>query len=224
MSSPRPRPALDRAAVLARAVELADEGGLEPPSMRRLAESLGVTPMALYHHVADHEALVDGMVETVLEAIADTSTEGGWRPAVRRRILAARAEILAHPWATRAIETRHAASAPALAHMDWIMRRLFEGGLSADLVHHAMHALSTRMWGFTREVFPTPTMPEGAEERAAALAGFASRYPSIVRMATTAPHASAECDSDAEFAFALDLLLDGIERRHEGGWSSELRS
>ncbi|MBS1698293.1 MAG: TetR/AcrR family transcriptional regulator, partial [Actinobacteria bacterium] len=45
-------------------------------------------------------------------------------------------------------------------------------------------------------------------------------YPAIVRMATTAPGAGTDCDSDAEFAFALDLLLEGVERRRLSGWRS----
>lgn len=229
MSSPSRDPArrtgLDRRLVLDAGVALADADGLEALSMRRLADTLGVTPMALYRHVADREALLDGMVETVLERIEQTPAAGEWRAVVRARILASRREILRHPWAAAAIETRTAAGPAALAHMDWLIARLFDGGLSADLVHHTMHALSIRMWGVTREVFPTPQMPADPAEQAAALAGFASAYPAIVRMATTAPHAGEACDSDAEFRMALDLLLDGVERLRASGWSSEpLRS
>lgn len=100
------------------------------------------------------------------------------------------------------------------------MGAMFDGGLSADLVHHAMHTLSTRMWGFTRDVMPTPRLPDDAEQRASAMAGYAREYPSIVRMATTGARLL-DCDDDAEFAFALDLLLEGVERRRLSGWSSD---
>ena len=83
-----------------------------------------------------------------------------------------------------------------------------------------MHTLSTRMWGFTRDVMPTPTAPDDPAERAAALNSFLAAYPAIARMMTTAPHAGQGCDDDEEFAFALDLLLDGVQRRHEAGWTS----
>ena len=56
--------------------------------------------------------------------------------------------------------------------------------------------------------------------RAAAISAFFTAYPSIGRMSTTAPHAGYGCDDDAEFAFALDLLLEGLAARHASGWTS----
>jgi AcrR family transcriptional regulator len=206
--------------VVEAAVRFADHHGLAATTMRPLAETLGVTPMALYKHVANREQLIDGMVDRIVREIPDADSADDWRDGVRNRILAARRTLRTHPWAREAIETRTLASPVVLAYMDSLMRAMFDGGLSADLVHHGMHALSTRMWGFTRDVMPTPVAPDDPAERARAMTAFFAAYPSIGRMATTAPHAGEECDDDAEFAFALDLLLDGLQRRHELGWSS----
>ena len=202
------------------AVALADEVGLEAMSMRRLADALGVTPMALYKHVRHREELVDGMVERIVAGIATPHDGQSWRQALRARILSARAVMTAHPWAQSAVETRTTAGPAVLAYMDSLMGIMFAGGLSADLVHHAMHALSTRMWGLTRDVLPTPALPQEPTERARAMTDLAATYPAIVRMATTASHAGAGCDDDAEFVFALDILLDAFERLHVDGWSS----
>ena len=60
---------LNRDRVLAAAVELADEVGIEALSMRRLAQELGVVPMALYKHVANKEELLDGMVDAIVGEI-----------------------------------------------------------------------------------------------------------------------------------------------------------
>jgi AcrR family transcriptional regulator len=62
-TSPRTRAPLHRVTVLDAAVELADAEGIEAVSMRRLADRLGVVPMALYKHVSDKEDLLDGMVD-----------------------------------------------------------------------------------------------------------------------------------------------------------------
>jgi len=206
--------------VLEAAIALADESGLHAASMRRLAEVLGVTPMALYKHVANREQLIGGMLDRLVLRIDEPVSGLPWQDALRARIRSARAVMNAHPWAQTAIETRATASPTVLAYMDSLMAIMFEGGLSADLVHHAMHALSTRMWGITRDVLPTPTVPDDATARAQAMAAFAVEYPAIVRMASTAPHAGAACDDNAEFAFALDLLIDGFARLHEQGWAS----
>ena len=251
--TPASRPPLDRTQVVEAAIRLADEDGIEPPSMRRLADALGVTPMALYKHVANREQLIDAMVDHVvaeidvepapsaatraagadpllrearvvasppsMDAERSRATDADWSRVVRSRIMSARAALTRHPWAQTAIETRTSASPVVLAHMDALMAAMFAGGLSADLVHHGMHALSTRMWGFNRDVLPTPAVPDDPAERARAYETFADDYPAIVQMATQAHRTGPECDADAEFAFALDLLLDGIERRYASGWT-----
>ncbi len=188
--------------------------------MRGVAERLGVTPMALYKHVANRSQLVDEMLDRLLAEISLSDTAGTWRRTVRARVLSSRAVLAAHPWARDAIESRPLATPTVLAYMDSLMTAMFDGGLSADLVHHAMHALSTRMWGFTRDVLPTPQAPADPAERSRAMSDFAASYPAIVRMATTAPNAGAGCDEDAEFLFALDLILDGVEQLHAAGWRS----
>ena len=61
------RPAqIDRSAVLAASLELADEQGLPAVTMQAVADRLGVTPMALYRHVANKADLLDGVVERIL--------------------------------------------------------------------------------------------------------------------------------------------------------------
>ena len=71
------RPSLTREAVVARALEIGTAEGLEAVSLRRLAQELGVTPMALYRHVRDKQDLVNAMTEAVLEGI---DTTAGYRP------------------------------------------------------------------------------------------------------------------------------------------------
>ncbi|MGX9898824.1 hypothetical protein ACW0JT_01215 [Arthrobacter sp. SA17] len=88
-----------------------------------------------------------------------------------------------------------------------------------------MHALGSRMWGFTQEVFPTPPPPVDPEERAALFHQVAVRYPSIIEIATAGSHeqetaVGTGCDDQFEFEFALDLLLDGFERLHQQNWMS----
>jgi AcrR family transcriptional regulator len=148
-SPPRRRSPLNRSAVLAAAVHLADREGAEAVSMRRLAETLGVVPMALYKHVADKDDLLAGMVDQVIaEFTAGPSTTidtlesvgaetDSWQGQVRRLLWAARRVVAAHPWARRAIETRSVRTAAVFGHMDRLTRILLDGGLSADLAHGA---------------------------------------------------------------------------------------
>ena len=121
--------------------------------MRRLAQRLGVVPMALYKHVADKDELLDGMVDVVIEEFAPPDPALGWKDRVRQQLLSARRAVLRHPWARRAIESRTQRTPAVLAYMDAVAGTLIAGGFSADLAHHVMHALGNRIWGFSPEMF-----------------------------------------------------------------------
>ncbi|MEV7176981.1 TetR/AcrR family transcriptional regulator C-terminal domain-containing protein [Kitasatospora sp. NPDC093679] len=220
------RTPLSRDRVLRTAVALADRSGIDALSMRSLAQELGVVPMALYKHVANKEQLLDGMVDVVVGEIGPPDGGDGWKDAVRGRILATRHALLRHPWAARVVESRPGPTPGTLGHLDSLIGMFRAGGLSADLTHHAMHALGGRVWGFTQELFPAPPPSADPEVRAAVLREAAVHYPHIVEIATAgAAHDDGSvvgggCDDRFEFEFALDLLLDGIERLHRQGWSS----
>jgi AcrR family transcriptional regulator len=219
---------LSRDRVLRAAVALADEAGLEALSMRNLALRLGVVPMALYKHVANKEELLDGMVDVIVGEIEPPEPGADWKGAIRQRILSARRSLLRHRWASEVVESRAHATPVVLDYMDSLIGMFRAGGFSVDLTHHVMHALGTRMWGFTQEVFPTPAPPADPEVREAMFGELAARYPHIIEMATAAAHdddstVGAGCDDQFEFEFALDLLLDGFDRLHRDGWSSSAR-
>lgn len=219
-----PRTPLTRERVLLTAVELADETGLEGVSMRRLADRLGVVPMALYKHVANKDRLLDGMVDVVVGGIAAPDGATGWKPALRARVLAAREQLLRHPWARRVMEGQASPTPVLLDYTDATIAVLLDGGLSVDLVHHAMHALGSRIYGFTQELHrpgadPAPDLPS------AVAAQLAAAFPHVAAVATSRPHDAGSvvgsgCDDRFEFEFGLDLLLDGIERLHAAGWTS----
>ncbi|MCF6508396.1 TetR family transcriptional regulator [Blastococcus sp. MG754426] len=217
------RSALTRRRVLQAAVDLADREGLPALTMRRLAQDLDVEAMSLYHHVANKEAVLDGVVEVVVGEIVGAVAGVGpdaavdWRGALRARILTARRVLLRHPWAPAVIETRTAMNAEVIGYFDGLLGILRAGGFSYDLAHHAMHALGSRALGFTRELF-APADPEtGGEEAMAMLEQLADVYPHLAGMLADTAHRDdgvlGWCDDQAEFEFALDLLLDGLDRR-----------
>lgn len=230
---------LNRERVLRAAVELADAGGIESLSMRRLAQELGVVPMALYKHVANKEELLDGMVDVVIGEIDPPVRDSDWHGVVRRRILSARQVLLRHRWASQVIESRTSPTPAVLEYLDSMIGAFRAGGLSVDLTHHVMHALGSRLLGFTQELFDDSPSPGAAEAdrdadpdaeavpdaEAAMLRQMAARYPHIAELALSAAHdqesaVGRSCDDQFEFEFALDLLLDGFERLRQQGWSS----
>jgi AcrR family transcriptional regulator len=76
---------LSKERVLGAAVALADAQGVEGLSMRKLAQELGVVPMALYKHVANKDELLDAMVDVVVGEIDPPAGGTDWKTAMRRR-------------------------------------------------------------------------------------------------------------------------------------------
>src|SRR5690554_3333423 len=91
---------LSRERVLQAAIRVADRGGAEAISMRRVAQELGVEAMSLYHHVSNKEAILDGVVDLVFAAIDMPPAQvGDWRDAIRARAHSAREVFSKHRWA-----------------------------------------------------------------------------------------------------------------------------
>ncbi len=215
---------LSRDRVLRAAVALADAAGIESLNMRKLAQELGVVPMALYKHVANKDQLLDGMVDVIVGEIETPVSGSDWKSDVRRRILSARRALLRHPWASRVIESRATPTPVVLAYLDSLIGMFRTGGFSVDLTHHVMHALGSRMWGFTQELFKNPPSVD-PEIQEVMLREMAARYPYATELDFAVAHddksvVGSGCDDQFEFEFALDLLLDGFERLQQQGWTS----
>ncbi len=215
IEAPRRLP-LSRGRVLGAAVAVADEAGIEPLSMRRLAEELGVVPMALYKHVASKEDLLDGMIDLVVGEIDPPVAGAGWKSAVRQRILSARRALLRHPWASRVIESKKNPTPVVLAYMDSMIGLFRTGGFSVNLTHHVMHTIGSRVLGFTQELF-NDSRTIDPEMQTVMLREMGPKFPNVLAIAMAASHEGESvvgqgCDDQYEFEFALDLLLDGFER------------
>ena len=208
--SPQRRSPFTRERVLKAAVRLADREGLEAVSMRRLGTELGIEAMSLYTHVRDKDDLLDGMVELVIREIPIHRDGADWKASLRTTIHSARHVILRHPWTPRVIETRNAPGPSGLRYYDAVMGILREEGFSLEMTHHAIHLFGSRLLGFTQDLFDDS--PDVSPD--AMTAAVADSHPYVAEMALGATHGGAlgGCDDDVEFAFGLDLILDGLER------------
>jgi AcrR family transcriptional regulator len=207
------RATLNRARVVEAAIELADREGIDAVSMRRLGQELGVEAMSLYTHVKGKDDLLAGMADAVVAQVPVERVQGDWRARLRTMILGARAAMLSHPWAARVIEASEQPGPATIGYMDAVAAVLLEGGFSADLAHHALHVLGSRVLGFSQDLYDDKgeVDPEVVATFARELA---KTYPSVGAIALAASHEGGlgGCDDDLEFVFGLDLILDGLER------------
>jgi AcrR family transcriptional regulator len=213
------RTPLTRERVLEAAVDLADREGIEALSMRRLGQALGVEGMALYRHVRDKDAILDGIVDVVVGEVAEPPPVRDWKVDLRRLALAARDVMVRHPWAPAVLVSRPDVGPATLRHIDTVLRLLEDGGFSLELAHHALHVLGSRVFGFTQDPFNDAgdVRPDPAAQQAIAQA-LAASYPNVGKLAAAATHDGplGGCDDDFEFAFGLDLVIAGLDaaRRH----------
>src|SRR5256885_6051204 len=89
-----PRVPLSRERVLRAAITLADEGGIEALSMRKLAKELGVEAMSLYNHVANKDDVLDGMLDSAFGEIVAPPGAGDWKGDIREIAISAHETLL----------------------------------------------------------------------------------------------------------------------------------
>jgi AcrR family transcriptional regulator len=211
---PEPRIPLSRERVLRAAIALADEGGIESLSMRKLGQQLGVEAMSLYNHVANKDDLLDGIVDAVTSQIEVPSGATDWKEAIRRTAISSHDVFVRHRWACSLMMRRARVSPDRMRWMEAVLRTFREAGFSADMTHHAYHALDSHITGFTLWQVSMPF--ETKAELVDLAEGFlqqipADEYPYVIEHAEQ--HiAPSSPDGKSEFEFGLDLILDGLEQ------------
>lgn len=194
------------------AVNLADEAGLEAFSMRRLAQDLGVVPMALYKHFAAKDALLDAMVDVIFSEIELPSGDVDWRSAMRRRAMSTRAALKRHAWAIGMMESRQPGPANLRNH-NAVIGCLREAGFSFEMAVHAYSTQDAYIYGFALQErdldFETAQSAGEAVQRRAETIGALDDYPHLAEVLAKLPEIG--YDNATEFAWGLDLILEALE-------------
>lgn len=214
-----PKEPLSRERVLRTAIELADREGIGALTMRRLAQELGIEAMSLYHYVRGKDDILAGMVDLVTTEIPLPDPAGDWKGAIRRTAIAEFEILAAHPWAASTVLSVKQASEPRIRYMDWILGTLRQGGFSEDVTDLGYHALESHIMGFTLwEVGMDLGSREDLKRTATEFLGSLNRE----ELPYLAEHVDQHLkprrpDEQGDFAFGLDLLLDGLERIRQSG-------
>jgi AcrR family transcriptional regulator len=196
--------ALSRLTVLEAALAIADDDGVQALSMRRLAADLGVTPMALYNHVAGREDLLDGVADLVAGEIARPSARWGWRRRLVTVLGDTRAACLRHPSALPLLQGARAMTPALLAPVEIGLEALENAGLRPPAARAGWAALVSLTFGHLAYQLAGhmqgPASGRGGLDPAA--------FPRIAAMQTAPPF-----DWDRAFGRALHALVDGLVPR-----------
>lgn len=194
------------------AIRLADEGGIEVLSMRKLAQALGVKAMSLYNHVANKDDILDGIVDIVVSEIEVPDLTTHWKTAMRQRATSAHSVLLRHPWATMPLVSRINVGPAMLRYVDATLGCFIEAGFSAEMADHAWNVIDSHIYGFTLQEL---NFPIAAAEYSATAADYlpmipADKYPYMNRLTHYVIEGS--YDGLHDFSFGLELILNGLDR------------
>lgn len=207
------RKPLSRERILAAALELVDEQGIDALSMRKLGQALGgYEAMSLYNHVANKDDLLDGILDLVLAEMEPPDPAGGLT-AIRISSLSAHEALRKHPWAAGLLMNPARIRPARLAFMDALLGALREAGFSAETTYHAYHSLDAHIIGFSLWGSTHGSLPAGIED----IRGFLDRMLPVATYPHLHEHGLQHLDDGphqgvSAFEFTLDLLLDSLER------------
>ncbi len=211
------RSRLSKQAVVDRGLAVADASGLDKLTIRRLAQELGVTPMALYWHFRSKEELLTGLADQLWGEIdTDVDPAQPWSRQLRGLLESLVQVLRAHPSASQLLLEMEKQSEPALRATEVTLGVLRGAGF--DPRHASAIARSTLWTGLMLRMSEPGSEPGmTGEERDEHLRQTrvrmamlpADRYPRVVE---SAAHL-ADCD-DPEFhyRFGIDLFIAGVER------------
>ncbi len=204
-----PRPArLSRELIVDTALELVAQRGVDGLTMRALARALGTDPMAVYRHVRDKDELLGALCDAVLAELEPLDPAGPWRPQLERLADDLRGRLAARPSLVPVL-----AGAPitpaAVAVTEQALALLARDGVPADVAAKGFAALFAYVLGFAAAEAALPAAADREQLRAGALHHLGD--PAEAR-----PHlddALALLEEPGDFAFGLELILDGVEAR-----------
>ncbi|MEU6977019.1 TetR/AcrR family transcriptional regulator [Streptomyces sp. NPDC046371] len=210
----RPVP-LDRERIVAAAIELADEGGLEAVSLRKVAARLNAGPMRLYGYISTKQQLFDLMLDEVYAEILPPERSGDWREALRTLAHRTRDAALRHAWLADLLGGRPALGPNALAVGEATLAA-FDGRTDIDTALRAVETVGAYSTGAIRR--------EIANLRAEDATGLSKHEwqrasgPHLTRMLATgrfptlskAVYDGTDVDAETSFATGLDWVLDAV--------------
>ncbi len=207
------RAPLSRERVLSAAVTVADEGGITGLTIRSLAQELGVKPMSVYHHVANKDEILDGIVDIVFSEIELPSTDGEWLSEIRNRAGSARQVLRRHPWAIGLLESRTSPGPATLRHHNANIGVLRGAGFSVEMAAHAYALIDSFVYGFALQEATLSFEDSTVAEVAAPMMELfdTGEYPHLMEL-TTEFVLQPGYDFGNEFEFGLTLILDGLSR------------
>ena len=213
---PQRRVPLTRERIVEAALQVMDAEGLNAVTMRRIGRELGVEAMSLYNHVEDKDDILEGITERVMNEFEFPSPSGEWAIDALAMSREWRRLLGLHPSVCQLLAERHKPLDGLATYraMDAALGVLRHAGLSDREAAQAFNALGSYILGF---VMMEQGLMLGADDEHAQLhqqAVDALQGAGLPNVLACFPY-FADCSTDEQFDFGLDLMIRGIRARVE---------
>lgn len=196
------------------AMSLADESGVAAVTIRSIAARLGAKPMAVYHHVASKEEILDAIVDEVFAQVYRPAADGPWREELAARCRSMRQVLARHPWAVGLLETRRNPGPANLASHESLLDVLMSAGFSLATTAHAAALLDAFVFGFALQEAMLVDLGLEADP-AGLLEGMdLAATPRMLQFAREYVMREGYAFGDS-FEVGLTIVLDGVQRLHD---------
>jgi TetR/AcrR family transcriptional regulator, tetracycline repressor protein len=210
------RQPLDRPRVVAIALALLDEVGLDGLTMRRLADELGVTAGSLYRHVRNKDELLVLLADEISGQVPRLAGDVAWQQALIEHAFGYRRVLLAHRDAARLLASTPPAGPQRLRQIEDVLRVLLAAGFSDRDAAWAAYHFNNLVTEFVADEVRVATAAATAgrsrsdllaQARARLRALPAGVFPSLTQLADYV----ATDVTEPVLEFGLRLLLRGME-------------
>lgn len=205
------RQKLSRKLITKEAVQIADSDGIESLSMRKVAQSLNVEAMSLYHHVSNKADLVAAMIEYIAPEIDPPSPNVDWQDAMTKRARIIKSVIEDHPWAAQLFISGINDGPRMMKYSDSTIGYLLQAGFTTKLADYAWNIIDSYIYGFNLQRQNFPFKPAEYRKVAKEYLPHISQKELPYIHAMTVSIADGSHDGIQDFDFGLNIILDALE-------------
>lgn len=208
------RPPLTKEMILTKAIEIADQGGINALSMRKLATELDIQAMSLYYHFKTKDDLIANMADKLVVHIDfssnDEESSPDWRSIMFTRAVSAMALFRKHAWLPVVIDTQIQSGTKRLEYIDNFIGTLRKAGFPIEMAMRVISLIDSYIYGYCKQLTDGSSSIASTKESAKYFAlGFdAAKFP-FVHEATALVMEKGN-DENANFLFGLNVILKGI--------------
>ena len=203
---------LSKEKIIDMAIKISDKQGLSALSMRKLAASLDVEAMSLYHHFKNKRELIHDMTDSVVPTIPPLSSCQDWKDALCKRATIMRETLSDHPWAAHEFVAGFNVGPNMLRYVDTTIGYLLSAGFSYEMTDYAWNTIDSYIYGFNLQAQNFPLKPDEYIPAAKKFLPMIPKETHPYMHSMSLAIIDGTHDGIQDFNFGLELIVESLDR------------